>query len=170
MTNEIVLAGGCFWCIEAAFKEVDGVEEAVSGYTGGHTDNPTYREVCNGETGHAEAVRIIFNSEKISLDGLLELFFRIHDPTTKDRQGPDIGSQYRSMILYQNQEQKDTVMKFIESKKSEYRDELVTEIRQLEQFYRAEEEHQDYFEKNPDDAYCRINAEPKVEKARDFKN
>lgn len=165
-----VLGGGCFWCTEAAFKELEGVEKAVSGYAGGQTDNPTYRKVCSGKTGHAEVVRITFNPDIISYRDLLELFFKIHNPTTEDRQGPDKGTQYRSIILYNSEEQKNTAEKFLESKNSEYSDQIVTEVKQLESFYRAEEEHQNYFEKNPKDAYCSINAQPKVEKARKFRN
>ncbi|MFB6174460.1 MAG: peptide-methionine (S)-S-oxide reductase MsrA [Candidatus Nanohalobium sp.] len=168
MTQEIVLGGGCFWCTEAAFKEVEGVEEVTSGYAGGHTEDPSYREVCSGDTGHAEVIKIEYNSEEVSLEELLKLFFRIHDPTTENRQGPDIGSQYRSIILYKNQEQKESIEAFIEDRKEEYQDEIVTEIEELEAFYRAEEKHQDYFEKNPEDAYCTMHAQPKVEKAREF--
>lgn len=168
MTDEIVLGGGCFWCTEAAYKALEGVENATSGYAGGDTENPTYREVCTGKTGHAEVIKIEFNPEEISLDEILEFFFRIHDPTTEDREGPDVGSQYRSIILHQNEEQKETVEKFIEDKRSKYSDEIVTEVKALESFYRAEEKHQDYFEKNPDDAYCTMHAQPKVEKASEM--
>ncbi|MFB6099697.1 MAG: peptide-methionine (S)-S-oxide reductase MsrA [Candidatus Nanohalobium sp.] len=166
--NEIVLGGGCFWCTEAAFKELEGVKEAISGYAGGHTENPNYREVCNGDTGHAEVVKVEFDEEAISLEKVLEFFFRIHDPTTEDREGPDVGSQYRSIILYRDEEQRETVEEFIEKKRSEYEDEVVTEVEKLESFYRAEEKHQDYFERNPEDAYCVMHARPKKEKARSF--
>lgn len=163
-----MLGGGCFWCTEASFKEISGVLEATSGYAGGHAENPSYRKVCSGDTGHAEVVRIEYRKEKVSLEKLLELFFRIHDPTTEDRQGPDVGSQYRSIILYQNEEQKEKVEAFIEEKEDEYEDEIVTEVKSLDNFYRAEERHQDYFEKNPENAYCTMHAEPKVEKAREM--
>ena len=168
MTEEVVLGGGCFWCTEASFKEVAGVLEVTSGYAGGHVENPSYRKVCSGDTGHAEVVRIKYREEKVSLEKLLELFFRIHDPTTEDRQGPDMGSQYRSIILYQNEEQKEKVEAFIEDKRDEYEDEIVTEVKSLDNFYRAEERHQDYFEKNPENAYCTMHAESKVEKAREM--
>ncbi|EHK00602.1 methionine sulfoxide reductase A [Candidatus Haloredivivus sp. G17] len=168
MTEEIVLGGGCFWCTEAAFKEVDGVKSVTSGYAGGHTENPSYREVCSGDTGHAEVVKIEYSKEELGLEEILEFFFRIHDPTTEDRQGPDIGSQYRSIILYQNEEEKEVIEAFIEDKQDTYEDEIVTQVKELENFYVAEEKHQDYFEKNPEDAYCRMHASPKVEKAKDF--
>lgn len=168
MTEEIVLGGGCFWCTEAAFKEVDGVKSVTSGYAGGHTENPSYREVCSGDTGHAEVVKIEYSKEELGLEEILEFFFRIHDPTTEDRQGPDIGSQYRSIILYQNEEDKEVIEAFIEDKQDNYEDEIVTQVKELENFYVAEEKHQDYFEKNPEDAYCRMHASPKVEKAKGF--
>ena len=168
MTGEIVLGGGCFWCTEAAFKEVDGVKSVTSGYAGGNTENPSYREVCSGDTGHAEVVKIEYSKEELGLEEILEFFFRIHDPTTEDRQGPDIGSQYRSIILYQNEEEKEVIEAFIEDKQDTYEDEIVTQVKELENFYVAEEKHQDYFEKNPEDAYCRMHASPKVEKAKGF--
>jgi peptide-methionine (S)-S-oxide reductase len=166
--REIILGGGCFWCTEAAFKQLEGVEKVTSGYAGGDTENPTYREVCSGETGHAEVIKIQYDEEKLGLDKILELFFRIHDPTTEDREGPDVGSQYRSIILYESEQQKERVEAYIEKIRENYQDEIVTEIRPLEKFYKAEEKHQDYFEKNPDDAYCTMHAAPKVEKAKEF--
>ena len=165
--KEIVLGGGCFWCTEAAYKQLKGVK-VTSGYAGGHTENPTYREICTGKTGHAEVVKIKFEEEKIGLEKILELFFKIHDPTTEDREGPDTGPQYRSTILYKNSEQKEKVEAFIQKISEKFEDEIVTEVRPLENFYRAEEKHQNYFEKNPDDAYCTMHAQPKVEKAREF--
>ena len=163
--DNFTVGGGCFWCTEAAFKNLEGVEEAVPGYAGGHTENPTYREVCSGKTGHAEVVKITYDEEVISTRELLEFFFRIHDPTTEDREGPDVGSQYRSIILYRDEEQKEKVEEFIEEQMDRYNGEVVTEVEQLEHFYRAEDKHQDYFEKNPNDAYCTMHAKPKVEKA-----
>ncbi|MFB6159313.1 MAG: peptide-methionine (S)-S-oxide reductase MsrA [Candidatus Nanohalobium sp.] len=163
-----VLGGGCFWCIEAAYKGLKEVENVVSGYAGGRKESPAYREVCSGETGHAEVVKVQYNEEEISYREILEFLFRIHNPTTKDRQGPDTGSQYRSIILYQNSEQKETAEKFLEEKQSEYKDRIVTELKELNNFWKAEEKHQDYFEKNPEDAYCTMHAQPKVEKARKF--
>ncbi len=166
--RETVLGGGCFWCIEAAFKQVEGVQSVTSGYAGGQKDNPSYREVCSGVTGHAEVVKIEYNEKTIGLEDLLEIFFKIHNPTTKNREGPDIGSQYRSIILYQNQEQKDRIQAFLQDKQEEYEEEIVTEIKELEKFYRAEEKHQNYFEKNPKDAYCRLYAKPKIDKIKDL--
>ena len=168
MTETATLAGGCFWCIEAAFKELDGVESVTSGYAGGHVENPTYEQVCTGETGHAEAVQVAYDPDVISYLDLLEIFFRIHDPTTKDRQGPDVGTQYRSAVFYHDDEQRETVEGFVEGlEASGVYDGIVTEIGPLETFYEAEEYHQDYFEKNPEDAYCRMHAAPKVEKVRE---
>ena len=165
---EIVLGGGCFWCTEASYKELDGIQKVTTGYAGGDTENPTYREVCSGKTGHAEVIKIDYDEEKLGLEKILELFFKIHDPTTKDRQGPDVGSQYRSIILYEGDEQKEIVEAYIEKIRENFQDEIVTEIRPLEKFYRAEEKHQNYFEKNPNDAYCTMHAAPKVEKAREL--
>ncbi|QGA80639.1 peptide-methionine (S)-S-oxide reductase MsrA [Candidatus Nanohalobium constans] len=163
-----VLGGGCFWCTEAAYQQLEGVKKVISGYAGGHTDKPTYREVCNGNTGHAEAIKIQFNEEVLSYEEILEFFFRIHDPTTEDRQGPDTGSQYRSIILYSSEEQKEVAESFLEEKQPEYEDEIVTELKELDKFWKAEEKHQDYFEKNPEDAYCTMHAQPKIEKAKVF--
>lgn len=168
MNQKIVLGGGCFWCTEAAFKEVEGVTSVTSGYAGGRKDDPSYREVCSGDTGHAEVVKIEYNEEKLDLEKILELFFRIHDPTTRNREGPDVGSQYRSMILYHNEEEKDEIEAFIEDKKKEYENEIVTEVKELIEFFPAEDKHQDYFEKNPEDAYCRIHAKPKMDKVREM--
>lgn len=166
--NKLIIGGGCFWCTEAAFKEVDGVIEVTSGYAGGRTENPNYREVCSGDTGHAEVIKIEYSEEKIELEDLLDLFFRVHDPTTKNRQGPDAGSQYRSIILYSDQEEKEKVKAFIERKQEEYENDIVTDVEELGKFYAAEERHQNYFEKNPEDAYCTIHAQPKVDKAQKF--
>jgi peptide-methionine (S)-S-oxide reductase len=163
-----VLGGGCFWCTEAAYKELEGVEKVVSGYAGGHTEQPSYREVCTGDTGHAEVVKIKYDSEDISYEEVLEFFFRIHDPTTENRQGPDVGSQYRSIILYSSEEQREIGENFLEEKQSEYEDEIVTELKELDKFYKAEEKHQNYFEKNPEDAYCTTHAKPKIVKAKEF--
>ena len=168
MTEEIVLGGGCFWCIEAAFKEIEGVESVTSGYAGGRTEDPSYREVCSGDTGHAEVIKIEYDEQELGLEKILELFFKIHEPTTKDREGPDIGSQYRSIILFQDENEKENIEAYIEDLKEDYEDEIVTEIEKLETFYEAEEKHQDYFEKNPEDAYCTMHARPKVDKAKSF--
>ncbi|ELY48607.1 peptide-methionine (S)-S-oxide reductase MsrA [Natronolimnohabitans innermongolicus] len=160
--------GGCFWCIEAVFEELEGVESVTSGYAGGHTENPTYREVCSGRTGHAEVVQLEYDLDEIAYADLLEVFFSVHDPTTKDREGPDVGSQYRSAIYAHDDEQLETARAFVEELEAEGLYEgIVTEIEPLERFYEAEEKHQNYFEKNPNDAYCRMHAAPKVEKVRE---
>ncbi|SDC94764.1 peptide-methionine (S)-S-oxide reductase MsrA [Natrinema hispanicum] len=160
--------GGCFWCIEAAFEELEGVESVTSGYAGGHTEDPGYREVCSGQTGHAEVVQIEYDPDQIAYEDLLEVFFTIHDPTTKDRQGPDVGSQYRSAIYAHSDAQLETAEAFAaELEREGVYDGIVTEIEPLDTFYEAEEYHQNYFEKNPNDAYCRMHAAPKVEKVRE---
>lgn len=163
-----VIGGGCFWCTEAAYKQLEGVKKATSGYAGGHTEDPSYREVCSGKTGHAEVIKVEYDKGEISYREILEFFFRVHDPTTEDREGPDVGSQYRSIILYQDSDQRQIAEEFIREKQEEYEDEIVTEVNRLEEFYKAEEKHQDYFDKNPNDAYCTMHAQPKVEKAREF--
>ncbi|GAA0668201.1 peptide-methionine (S)-S-oxide reductase MsrA [Natronoarchaeum mannanilyticum] len=172
MTEQLERAtfgGGCFWCVEAALKPLDGVERVTSGYAGGHAENPSYKEVCRGSTGHAEVVQVAYDPDEISYPDLLEVFFTIHDPTTEDREGPDIGSQYRSIVLYHDDDQREIVEAFVVEleESGAYDDPIVTEIEPLEEFYEAEERHQDYFEKNPQDAYCRMHAAPKVEKVRE---
>ncbi len=161
------LGGGCFWCIEAAFKQLDGVDSVTSGYAGGHTENPTYKEVCSGETGHAEVIQVEYDPEAISYADLLEVFFTVHDPTQLNRQGPDVGTQYRSIVLAHDDEQERQARAYIDTLDEEYEDDVVTELEALETFYEAEEYHQDYFEKNPNDAYCQMHASPKVEKVRE---
>ncbi len=168
MTETAVVGGGCFWCVEAAFKQLDGVETVTSGYAGGITEDPSYEEVCTGETGHAEVVKIEYDESEIPYEDILELFFKIHDPTTRNRQGPDEGSQYRSVILYEDERQAEKAKNFIREKREEYSDDIVTEVKPLQKFYRAEDKHQNYFDKNPSDAYCRTYARPKVEKAEEF--
>lgn len=169
-----VFAGGCFWCTEAVFKRLKGVEEVESGYSGGRTENPTYEEVSSGETGHAEAIRVKFDPEIITYGQLVEIFLKLHDPTTLNQQGADIGEQYRSAIFYLNETQKEiaeeTVDKF--SKEKIYSDPIVTEIVPFEKFYKAEGYHQDYYEQNRNsNAYCRIVIDPKIQKLyRDFKD
>ena len=163
------LAGGCFWCIEAALEELDGVHEATSGYCGGHVEDPTYRQVCSGSTGHAEAVQVTYDSDIVAYEDLLEVFFSIHTPTTKDREGPDVGSQYRSAVYYHDEAQRETVEAFIDGLEREgvYDDPIVTEVERLETFYEAEAKHQNYFEKHPNKPYCAVNVQPKVEKVRE---
>ena len=148
-------------------KELDGVQAVTSGYAGGHTDNPSYREVCTGNTGHAEVVQVAFDPEIITYSDLLEVFFATHDPTQLNRQGPDVGTQYRSIVLYHDEDQREQAAAYIDALDEEYDDDVVTELAELETFYRAEEKHQDYFEKNPNDAYCQMHARPKVEKVRE---
>ena len=166
------LAGGCFWCIEAAFKELDWVVKATSGYAGGHVEDPSYEAVCRGTTGHAEAVKVVYDPDVLAYEDILEVFFTIHDPTTKDQQGPDIGSQYRSAVYYHDEDQRETVEEFVAQLdsgtfESYENDEIVTEIEPLERFWVAEEYHQDYYEKNPADRYCQFHAEHKVRKVRE---
>ncbi|USZ68990.1 peptide-methionine (S)-S-oxide reductase MsrA [Halorussus salilacus] len=169
-TERATLAGGCFWCTEAAFKELDGVVEVTSGYAGGHVEDPTYEAVCTGETGHAEVVQVEYDPAKLSYEDLLQVFFTVHDPTQLNRQGPDVGTQYRSAVFYHDDDQKETVERFVAELEAEgaYDEgDIVTEIEPLEAFYEAEEYHQDYYEKNPNDQYCSIQAEPKVKKVRE---
>jgi peptide-methionine (S)-S-oxide reductase len=168
-TETATVGGGCFWCVEAAFKELDGVESVTSGYAGGHVEDPSYREVCSGNTGHAEVVQVQYDPEALSYEEILEIFFTVHDPTQLNRQGPDVGSQYRSIVLYHDDEQRRLAEEYVAALDEEggYDDEVVTEVERLETFYRAEAKHQDYFEKNPADAYCTMHAQPKVEKVRE---
>lgn len=163
-----VFGGGCFWCTEAVFSEVAGVEDVLCGYAGGTVPDPSYELVCSGTTGHAEVVKITYNPSKISYRELLQIFFSVHDPTTRDQQGVDYGSQYRSVILYNSEEQKRISEAVIgELKKDEvFDDPIVTEVVPLEHFYTAEEYHQHYFGRNPDKPYCRIVINPKLSKFR----
>ncbi|GAA0554706.1 peptide-methionine (S)-S-oxide reductase MsrA [Halorubrum ejinorense] len=170
MTDQLetaTLGGGCFWCTEAALELLAGVESVTSGYAGGHVEDPTYKQVCSGNTGHAEVVQVEFDPDAIAYDEVLEAFFEVHDPTQLNRQGPDVGSQYRSIVLYHDEEQRKTAAAYIEALDEEYDDDVVTELERLETFYRAEEHHQDYFAKNPNDAYCSFHAQPKMEKVRE---
>jgi len=149
-------------------KELGGIQSVTSGYAGGNVPNPSYEAVCSGSTGHAEVVQVEYDPEEISYLELLEVFFKVHDPTTKDRQGPDVGSQYRSIVLYHDDEQRQQVEGFIERLNEEvYDGGIVTEVQPLETFYEAEEYHQDYYEKNPADGYCQVQVEPKVKKVRE---
>ena len=162
-SQSITLGGGCFWCVEAVFKRTDGVLSVTSGYAGGTTSNPTYEEVCSGRTGHAEVVRVEFDPEVITLEEVLRLFFRAHDPTTRNRQGNDIGTQYRSIILCEDEEQR-TVAERVRSEVDGGRGRVVTEIEQLGEFYPAEPYHQDYYDTNPRAGYCRLVIAPKLGK------
>jgi peptide-methionine (S)-S-oxide reductase len=162
------LGGGCFWCLEPIFKDLKGVESVVSGYAGGTVPNPSYEQVCGGRTGHAEVVQIAYDPNEISFRDLLDVFFTIHDPTTPDRQGADVGPQYRSIILYHGPEQKAEAERAIADlgETGIWRDRIVTEVVPLEKFYPAEAYHQDYFEQNPRQRYCQIVIAPKVAKFR----
>ena len=162
------LGGGCFWCTEAVFDELKGVEDVVSGYTGGHVPNPTYRQVCSATTGHAEVVKVTFDPAAISYEDVLRVFFATHDPTTKDRQGADVGPQYRSVIYYHSPEQKATAQRTVRELDASgiFRAPIQTEISPAETFYEAEEYHQEYFARNPDQGYCQVVIEPKVAKFR----
>lgn len=167
-TDEATLGGGCFWCLEAAFAELRGVEAVEPGYAGGHVPDPTYREVCSGGTGHAEVVRIRFDPEAVSFRTLLGVFFTIHDPTTPNRQGADVGPQYRSIILYRSEEQRAEAESVIAELEEEgvWDAPIVTEVVPLEAFHPAEEEHRAYFRKHPERAYCQVVIRPKLAKLR----
>jgi peptide-methionine (S)-S-oxide reductase len=155
---------GCFWCVEAVFERLDGVKDVVSGYEGGETHNPTYKQICNGDTGHAEVVRVTFHPERISFEELLDVFWKMHDPTTLNRQGADQGTQYRSAIFYQNFEQRDAAEKSKTEASEAFADPIVTEISPASEFYEAEDYHQDYFRLNPQAPYCSFVITPKLQK------
>ena len=163
-----ILAGGCFWCLEAVFKEIAGVEKVVSGYTGGITVNPTYEQVCTGKTGHAEAVQVNFDPSRISYREILEIFFSIHDPATLNRQGGDVGTQYRSVIFYNSEQQKTIAEDLIAELNTAHlwKNPVVTQIVPLHTFYSAEEYHQGYFAQHPEEGYCRAVISPKLKKLR----
>jgi len=162
------LAGGCFWCLEAVFDDLRGVEDVVSGYAGGRVPDPTYRQVCQGTTGHAEVVQVTFDPRQVSFREILEVFFTIHDPTTLNRQGPDVGTQYRSAIFYHTPEQKETAEQLIREldEADIWGAPIVTEVAPLEKFYPAEDYHQEYFRNNPAQPYCQVVVAPKVSKFR----
>jgi peptide-methionine (S)-S-oxide reductase len=162
------LAGGCFWCLEAVFDDLQGVEDVVSGYSGGHVPDPDYRLVCTGATGHAEVVQVTFDPAQISFRELLEVFFSIHDPTTLNRQGADVGTQYRSAIFYHDEKQKEIAEEVIKELENAgtWRTPVVTEVSPLTEFYPAEDYHQEYFANNPRQPYCQVVVAPKVAKFR----
>ena len=166
--EQATFAGGCFWCTEAVFERIDGVDEVHSGYTGGTTQNPSYAEVCSGNTGHAEAIQITFRPDVVSYEALLEVFFSTHDPTTLNQQGNDKGTQYRSAIFYHNEAQKQVAERYIDqlTKEKAFEDPIVTELNALEIFYKAEPHHQDYFASNPQQPYCQYVIAPKVNKLK----
>ena len=159
-----IIGGGCFWCTEAVFEKVDGVKEAISGYAGGKNPNPTYKEICTGLTGHAEVIKILFDPAKISFREILEIFGDAHDPTTLNRQGADVGTQYRSTIMYLNESQKQAAEKWKIQLNAKLQDPVVTEIVPAPKFYEAEKYHQDYYEKNPNQGYCNFVIRPKLKK------
>lgn len=168
MIKEATFGAGCFWCIEACYKDVKGVLEVYPGYSGGETINPTYEQVCNGTTGHAEVARIVYDDELVSFDELLEVFWFVHDPTQLNRQGNDIGTQYRSVIFYHDAEQRERAVWFMRRLENEkvWDKPIVTLIEPLINFYRAEDYHHNYFELNPQNTYCQSVVRPKVEKFR----
>ena len=166
MIQEATFGAGCFWCIEACYSELQGVLEVYPGYAGGSIQNPIYEEVCSGNTGHAEVARVVFDDEKISFDELLELFWFVHDPTQLNRQGNDIGTQYRSVIFYHSEYQKERAHYIISKLSLEkvWDNPIVTEVQEINNFFRAENYHHNYFELNPQNAYCQAVVRPKVEK------
>ena len=162
----ITLGAGCFWCVEAVFEQLDGVHSAVSGYMGGHIKNPGYREVCTGRTGHAEVVQVIFDPSRIALSDLLAVFFATHDPTTLNRQGADVGTQYRSAIFYNSEEQQAIAEESLQQAQGDFENRIVTEIAAASAFYEAEDYHQAYYELNGEAPYCRAVIAPKMQKFR----
>ena len=164
-TQQIVLGGGCFWCVEAVFQRLPGVKKVVSGYAGGHVANPTYEQVCTKTTGHAEVARVEFDPKKVSLDTVLDVFFAAHDPTTPNRQGHDVGPQYRSVIFYANDDQKRAAEAAVKRNQKEWDKPIVTEVSSLKQFYAAEDYHQNYYNVNAKrNPYCSIVIAPKLHK------
>jgi len=165
-SETITLGGGCFWCLEAVFDELKGVTKVESGYAGGHVKNPTYEQVSNGNTGHAEVVQITFDPRVVTRDTILNVYFTIHDPTTPNRQGNDVGEQYRSVAFYRNPEQKAAIEKAIADASGEWHGKIVTQVEPLTQFYKAENYHQEYFKLHGTQPYCQLVIAPKVAKFR----
>jgi len=159
-----IIGGGCFWCTEAVFERIEGVKEVISGYAGGEPPNPTYKQICTGKTGHAEVIKIIFDPSIVSFAKVLEIFGDCHDPTTLNRQGADVGTQYRSTIMYLSEEQKTQSIQWKEKLTAKFEDPIVTEIVPAPIFYPAEEYHQDYYKKNPNQGYCSFVIRPKLKK------
>jgi len=168
VTETVTLGGGCFWCLEAVFDRLKGVERVASGYAGGHVVDPSYRQVCGGRTGHAEVVRVEYDPTEIDFRTLLTVFFATHDPTTPDRQGADVGPQYRSIVLFESEAQRETAESVMAelSEDGVFGAPIVTELEPLEVFYPAEPEHHDYYRRNPGQGYCRVVIDPKVAKLR----
>ncbi len=165
VTETATLAGGCYWCLEAAYRQLDGVYKVTSGFMGGHVDNPTYEAVCAGTTGHAEVVQLVFDPKKISYERLLAWFWELHDPTTLNRQGNDIGTQYRSAIFFHSEEQEKVAKASMKAAGENFKDPIVTEITKISKFYEAPDYHQDYYFQNKNkNGYCRFVIEPKLKK------
>jgi len=164
--ESVVIGGGCFWCVEAVFERIEGVQEVVSGYMGGELPDPTYEAVCTGRTGHAEVVKVTFDPEVVPLAAILEWFFATHDPTTLNRQGGDTGTQYRSVIFYANEQQKGTAEALIEKLQSRFAAPIVTELSAATEFYRAEAYHQGYYSNNSSAMYCQMVIAPKLRKVQ----
>lgn len=165
MTSKTTIGGGCFWCIESVFKKIKGIQSTSVGYAGGTSQNPSYEEVCSEDTGHAEVVELTYDDNKITYEEILDIFFYIHNPETKNKEGPDVGSQYRSIILYHNEDQKRVAEeKILDLERSDEYDKIVTEVVPLQEFFVAEEKHQDFYKKNPNSPYCQIQIPPKISK------
>lgn len=164
MEKQVVLGGGCFWCLDAIFKTVNGITKIESGYAGGEKSNPTYLEVCDGKTGHAEVVRLTYDENKIKLADMVRIFFEIHDPTTMNQQGGDVGTQYRSVIFYENEDEKKIIESVRDEAQGNFKNKIVTQILSLPNFFMAEEYHQDYYAKNPNQPYCLAVISPKLSK------
>lgn len=158
------LGGGCFWCIEAVYRRIDGVESAKSGYAGGQVPNPSYEAVCTGQTGHAEVVQVTFDPSVVSYESILDVFFQAHDPTTRNRQGADVGPQYRSIIFYHSDEQKRVAERTVKAVAETLGKPVVTQIEPATEFYEAEQYHDQYFDRNPNAGYCRVVIQPKLRK------
>ena len=166
-TKELVVGGGCFWCVEAVFELLRGVSDVESGYANGETFNPTYQEICRGNTGHAEVVKITYEDSIITVDTLLDIFFATHNPTQLNQQGADRGTQYRSTILYSDEETKEAAHASMEAAQADWSDPIVTTIEPLESYYKAETYHQDYYRQNPMQGYCMAVIPPKIQKLKD---
>ena len=166
MMETITLAGGCFWCTEAIFSQLKGVEKSIPGYSGGKTNNPTYEEVSSGNSGHAEVAQITFNPEIIPLKDLLYVFFKLHDPTTLNKQGADEGTQYRSAIFFESGSQKETAQEVIRNIQNDYKNPIVTKVAKFKNFFPAEEYHKEYYFKNRNMPYCRLVIDPKIQKLK----
>lgn len=167
MAEVITLGGGCFWCVEAVYEEVKGVKSAVSGYSDGSIEYPTYEYVSSGKSGYAEVVRVEFDENVVSLDEILDIFWKIHDPTSLNKQGNDVGTQYRSTILYENEKQKEIIEESVKKASKHFSSQIVTKIKKAPAFYEAETYHQDFYKNNPYYGYCRLVVAPKVQKLKD---